>query len=198
MGGYKMAFANKIKNIFLLLLGGMLIMGSLSSCSKQDSFQNKIAIIKTNLGDMTFEFYFDVAPKAVENFITHSKNGYYDNLIFHRVIKDFMIQGGDPNGDGTGGESIWGGTFGYEFSDKITHEYGALAMAHSMLPDSNGSQFYIVNNKEGTHWLDGEHTVFGKLIEGFDVLEKISNQPTDANDKPNDDVIIKNIEIKTK
>ncbi len=184
-----------VKVWFLFLMGGVLLMGTLSGCENKENFRNKIAVIKTNFGDMTFEFYPDVAPKAVENFLTHSQNGYYDGLIFHRVIKDFMIQGGDPNGDGTGGESIWGGTFGYEFSDKVTHEYGALAMAHSMMPDSNGSQFYIVNNKEGTHWLDGEHTVFGKLVEGFDTLEKISEQQTDSNDKPVNDVVINKIEV---
>ena len=184
-----------LKITFLTLLGGLIIMGTLSGCN---NYKNKIATIKTNFGDMTFEFYDDIAPKAVENFITHSKDGYYDNLIFHRVIKDFMIQGGDPTGTGMGGESIWGGNFEYEISDEATHDYGALAMAHSPLPDSNGSQFYIVENKEGAHYLDGDYTVFGHLTSGGEVLDKIANQPTDSNDRPLKDVVIKTIEIKDK
>ncbi|MBP0979667.1 MAG: peptidylprolyl isomerase [Oscillospiraceae bacterium] len=169
-------------------------MAGLPGCA---NFQTKseVAVIKTSLGDMTVEFYPQVAPKAVENFITHSKNKYYDGLIFHRVIKDFMIQGGDPTGTGMGGESIWGGTFEYEISDQVSHDYGALAMAHSSLPDSNGSQFYIVSNKEGAHYLDGDYTVFGRVVDGFEVLDNISVQPTDDQDRPVTDVIIKTIEI---
>lgn len=187
-------FKKNIRKTMLILLGGFIFMAGLPGCA---NFQTKseVAVIKTSLGDMTVEFYPQVAPKAVENFITHSKNKYYDGLIFHRVIKDFMIQGGDPTGTGMGGESIWGGTFEYEISDQVSHDYGALAMAHSSLPDSNGSQFYIVSNKEGAHYLDGDYTVFGRVVDGFEVLDNISVQPTDDQDRPVTDVIIKTIEI---
>ena len=104
------------------------------------------ATIKTNKGNMTFELNSDAAPKAVENFATHAKNGYYDGLIFHRVIKDFMIQGGDPTGTGCGGESIWGKSFEDEFSLDARNYYGALSMANSG-PNTNGSQFFIVQAK---------------------------------------------------
>jgi len=181
------------------------------------------AIIKTNRGDMTFELYPDVAPKAVENFATHAKNGYYDGLIFHRVIQDFMIQGGDPNGTGTGGESIWGKPFEDEFDEKAHNYYGALSMANSG-PNTNGSQFFIVQAKTappqmlaqmeqltdngyprecidrykevgGTPWLDFHHTVFGMLTDGADVLEAIAAVKTDRADKPLYDVVIETIEI---
>lgn len=182
-----------------------------------------IAIIKTNRGDMTFKLNANAAPKAVENFATHSKNGYYDGLIFHRVIKDFMIQGGDPTGTGMGGESIWGDSFEDEFSIDARNYYGALSMANAG-PNTNGSQFFIVeaktvpkslisqmeNLKEngypqevidkykevgGTPWLDFHHTVFGELTDGADVLENIANVKTDPKDKPLYDVVIETIEI---
>ena len=153
------------------------------------------ATIKTNKGDMTFELLPDAAPKAVENFVTHAKNGYYDGLIFHRVIKDFMIQGGDPTGTGCGGESIWGSPFQDEFNLEARNYYGALSMANSG-PNTNGSQFFIVQAKDvpdslleqmeelkeqgypqevidkykevgGTPWLDYHHTVFGQVFEGM-------------------------------
>ena len=104
------------------------------------------AIIKTNKGDMSFNLMPEVAPKTVENFATHAKNGYYDGLIFHRVIKDFMIQGGDPTGTGMGGESIWGKNFEDEFSIEARNYYGALSMANAG-PNTNGSQFFIVQAK---------------------------------------------------
>lgn len=107
----------------------------------------ELAVLHTTMGDIKLRFFPDEAPLAVENFITHAKAGYYDGLIFHRVINDFMIQGGDPKGTGTGGESIWGGGFDVEFSLKLRHFRGALSMAHSQAPDSNGSQFFIVQNK---------------------------------------------------
>jgi peptidyl-prolyl cis-trans isomerase B (cyclophilin B) len=103
----------------------------------------QVAIMKTNMGEIKIKFFPNEAPKAVENFITHSQNGYYDGLTFHRIIQDFMIQGGDPNGNGTGGESIWGRPFEDEFSIKRLHYRGALSMANSG-PNSNGSQFFIV------------------------------------------------------
>ena len=104
----------------------------------------KIAIIETSMGTIKVRLFPQYAPKAVENFIGLAEQGYYDNLIFHRVIKDFMIQGGDPDGTGMGGESIWGSGFGYEFHEDLNHFKGALSMAHSSAPDSNGSQFFVV------------------------------------------------------
>ncbi|MBE6741384.1 MAG: peptidylprolyl isomerase [Ruminococcaceae bacterium] len=181
------------------------------------------ATIKTNRGDMTFILLPEAAPKAVENFTTHAKNGYYDGLIFHRVIKDFMIQGGDPNGTGTGGESIWGVPFEDEPSIDARNYYGALSMANAG-PNTNGSQFFIVQAKSvpqqlleqmeeltdngyprecidnykrvgGTPWLDFKHTVFGQLIDGADVLEDIAAVKTGMSDKPVYDVVIETIEI---
>ncbi len=165
-------------------------MSCFGGCNKND----KRATIKTSLGDIEVIFYTKEAPKAVENFITHAKNGYYDNLIFHRVIKDFMIQGGDPTGTGCGGESIWGEPFKDEFSNNVKHDYGALSMANSG-PNTNGSQFFIVQNKDGAEWLNGKHTVFGHVVNGYDVLDKIAAQQTDENDKPIKDVVIKTIEV---
>lgn len=182
------------------------------------------AMIKTNRGDMTFDLNEKAASKAVENFTTHAKNGYYDGLIFHRVIRDFMIQGGDPTGTGCGGESIWGHSFEDEFSLDARNYYGALSMANSG-PNTNGSQFFIVQAKTvpdslisqmealtdkgfprevidkykevgGTPWLDFHHTVFGMLTDGADVLEDIAAVKTGMSDKPVDDVVIETIEIK--
>lgn len=181
------------------------------------------AIIKTNKGDMSFDLMPEVAPKTVENFATHAKNGYYDGLIFHRVIKDFMIQGGDPTGKGMGGESIWGKNFEDEFSLDARNYYGALSMANAG-PNTNGSQFFIVQAKNvdpqllaqmedlqdngfprevidtykekgGTPWLDFHHTVFGMITDGEDVLEDIAATKTGMNDKPVFDVVIDTIEI---
>ena len=181
------------------------------------------AIIKTNKGDMRFILNPEAAPKAVENFVTHAKNGYYDGLIFHRVIKDFMIQGGDPTGTGCGGESIWGSPFQDEFNLEARNYYGALSMANSG-PNTNGSQFFIVQAKDvpdslleqmeelkeqgypqevidkykevgGTPWLDFHHTVFGNIIDGTDVLEDIASTRTGMGDKPVYDVVIETINI---
>lgn len=180
-----------------------------------------LATIKTNMGDIKVRLFPDKAPKAVENFITHAKNGYYDNVIFHRVINDFMIQGGDPLGTGYGGESKWGTPFEDEFSLDLRNYRGALSMANSG-PNTNGSQFFIVQNKNmaaemlsameqygfpftedvidnykngGTPHLDFVHTVFGQVYEGMDIVDKIADVKVDENDKPLEDVIIKSIEI---
>ncbi|MCX7772929.1 MAG: peptidylprolyl isomerase [Clostridia bacterium] len=176
--------------------------------------------MKTSMGDIKIKLFPEKAPKAVENFVTHAKNGYYNNLTFHRVIKDFMIQGGDPKGDGTGGESIWGKPFEDEFSPDLLNYRGALSMANSGA-NTNGSQFFIVQKKTmtdedkkylqqagypqeltklyeehgGTEWLDFKHTVFGQVYEGMDVVDKIAEIKTDANDKPTEAVTIQSIEI---
>ncbi|HEY9062142.1 MAG TPA: peptidylprolyl isomerase [Pseudobacteroides sp.] len=195
--------------------------------SKIDQFSapeknETIAIMKTNMGDIKIKFFYEVAPKAVENFLTHAKNKYYDGLKFHRVIKDFMIQGGDPMGNGTGGESIWNKPFEDEFSDKVHNYRGALSMANSG-PNTNGSQFFIVqlnkvddnsvqfmqqNNVSeevinqykkvgGTPWLDNRHTVFGQIFEGMDVVDKIANVRVVKESQPMEEVIINSIEVTT-
>ncbi|EAC9604764.1 peptidylprolyl isomerase [Listeria monocytogenes] len=174
----------------------------------------------TNRGTIRIKLFPEIAPKTVENFVTHSKNGYYDGLIFHRVIPEFMIQSGDPDGRGTGGESIWGESFEDEFSTEAFNLRGALSMANAG-PNTNGSQFFIVQKPDmpadmlgqmeqagfpvevieaykqgGTPWLDGRHTVFGHVIEGMDVVDEIANLPTGMQDKPVNDVVIEKINIK--
>lgn len=182
------------------------------------NYSGPVAIFKTNKGDIKIKLFSDIAPKTVENFITHAKNGYYNNGIFHRVISDFMIQGGDPDGTGMGGESIWGGSFEDEFSDRLFNTYGALSMANAG-PNTNGSQFFIVQasnfpsqmvsalrdlpaevadfyrQKGGTPWLDGKHTVFGQVIEGLNIVDEIAKVKVDMADKPRVDVVINTIEI---
>lgn len=137
---------------------------------------NPIAVLKTTQGSIEIELKPDMAPKAVENFVTHAKNGYYDGLIFHRVIKNFMIQGGDPTGTGRGGESIWGKPFKDEFApNAVFDKPGILAMANAG-PNTNGSQFFITT--VATYWLNGRHTIFGYVKNGMDILKKIENVPT--------------------
>ncbi len=181
-----------------------------------------LAVIKTNMGDIKVKLFPDKAPKTVENFTTHAKNGYYNGLIFHRVIKDFMIQGGDPTGTGMGGESIWGYSFEDEFSPELHNIKGALSMANAG-PNTNGSQFFIVQadsvpsnmlaqmkempesfpedivkayeEKGGTPWLDFRHTVFGQVMEGIEVVDSIANVKVGAADKPIEDVVIETILI---
>lgn len=183
------------------------------------------AKMKTTMGEMEIILFPNVAPKAVENFVKLSKDGYYNGITFHRVIEGFMIQGGDPTGTGMGGESIWKSPFEDEFDINYRNFYGALSMANSG-PSTNGSQFFIVtakNNvladiikqmreageekgypesvikayeeKGGAYHLDGRHTVFGHVIKGMDIAEKISKVKTDGQDKPVEDVKIELIEI---
>ena len=181
-----------------------------------------LAVMHTNMGDIKIKLFPEKAPKTVENFVTHSKNGYYNGLKFHRIINDFMIQGGDPRGNGTGGESIWGGSFKDEFDPELHNLRGALSMANSG-PNTNGSQFFIVQAKEvpanmleqmrdledngfpaditaayaelgGTPWLDFRHTVFGQVTDGMDVVDAIAAVKTN-NDVPCEDVLIESVEI---
>lgn len=147
------------------------------------------ALMKTSVGDIKISLFVNEASLAVNNFVYLSKNGFYNNVIFHRVIKDFMIQGGDPLGNGTGGP-------GYSFKDEQSGKKlvrGSLAMANSG-PNTNGSQFFIVTASE-TPWLDGKHTNFGQVIEGMEIVDKIENTQTDRNDKPLDEIKINSIEI---
>ena len=181
-----------------------------------------VAVMHTNMGDIKIKLFPDKTPKTAENFITHAKNGYYNGLKFHRVIKDFMIQGGDPLGTGIGGESIWGGKFEDKFDTELHNLRGALSMANSG-PNTNGSQFFIVQAsvapenmlaqmeeltdsgfprdiieayKElgGTPWLDFRHTVFGQVFEGLEIVDKIAAVETES-DKPCEDVIITSVDI---
>ena len=181
-----------------------------------------VAVMHTNKGDLSLVLFPEQAPKTVENFLTHAKNGYYDGIIFHRVIEAFMIQGGDPTGTGRGGESIWGQPFADEFSADLRNFRGALSMANAG-PGTNGSQFFIVTCADvgedmlgqmkavgwpdevidtykqagGTPYLDGKHTVFGQVIDGMDVVDDISKTQTGAQDKPVHDVVIESIDVTT-
>ena len=186
-----------------------------------ETVEGPIATIKTNHGDMRIKLFPDHAPKTVANFIALSKDGYYDGVIFHRIIKDFMIQGGDPTGTGMGGESIYGESFEDEFSEELYNVRGALSMANAG-PNTNGSQFFIVQNQHlpyskkeiarggwpepiaeiyaeqgGTPHLDRRHTVFGQLADeaSYEVLDAIAGVETGAMDKPGEDVVIETIEI---
>jgi peptidylprolyl isomerase len=157
---------------------------------------NPIAILETSKGNIKIELRTDLAPKTVENFVTHSKNGYYNGLIFHRVIKDFMIQGGDPTGTGAGGVSIWGGKFKDEFApNAVFDKAGILAMANAG-PNTNGSQFFITTVP--TYHLNGRHTIFGYVKEGFDVVKSIESVPASGRyegNRPLEDVKIISIKI---
>ena len=147
------------------------------------------ATLHTNHGAIELELFDGEAPKTVENFRTLAGDGFYDGVVFHRVIPDFMIQGGDPTGTGMGGP---GYTFEDEFNDHAVVR-GALAMANAG-PNTNGSQFFIVT-AEATPWLDGKHTVFGQVTNGMDVVDTISQLDTDANDKPREPVLIERVEL---
>jgi cyclophilin family peptidyl-prolyl cis-trans isomerase len=147
------------------------------------------ATLHTSEGAIELELYPDAAPKTVENFEKLSGDGFYEGVIFHRVIPDFMIQGGDPTGTGTGGP-------GYEFEDEFNEHRvtrGALAMANAG-PNTNGSQFFIVTAEEAS-WLDGKHTVFGRVTAGMDAVDRISQAERDANDRPRTPVTIERVEL---
>lgn len=185
-----------------------------------------IAVMHTSMGDISVRLFPELAAKAAENFKTHAKNGYYDGLIFHRVIKDFMIQGGDPLGTGMGGESIWGRPFPDEFACELHNIRGALSMANAG-PNTNSSQFFIVQAPSvpeqmisqmeqlgapdfppecvesykklgGTPWLDYKHTVFGQVFDGMDIVDKIASCKVGDGDKPEEDIVIQSITITVK
>jgi peptidyl-prolyl cis-trans isomerase B (cyclophilin B) len=147
------------------------------------------ATLHTNHGPIEVELFDEDAPKTVENFRKLAGDGFYDGVVFHRVIPDFMIQGGDPTGTGMGGP---GYTFEDEFNDHKV-ERGALAMANAG-PNTNGSQFFVVT-AEATPWLDGKHTVFGRVTNGMEVVDTISGAATDANDKPREPILIERVEL---
>ncbi|WP_415942732.1 peptidylprolyl isomerase [Mitsuokella multacida] len=153
---------------------------------------NRIAVFETNLGNFSVELFEDETPITTENFIDLAEKGFYDGVIFHRVIDGFMIQGGDPEGTGMGGP---GYTIEDEFRDDLRFDgEGILAMANTGMPHTGGSQFFITLDK--TPWLNGHHTIFGKVKEGMDVVRRIGHSETDMADRPLEDVVIKSIEIK--
>jgi len=154
---------------------------------------DQIAVIETTMGTIKIKLFPTKAPKTVENFVGLIEKGYYDGIIFHRVIPDFMIQGGDPTGTGMGGESLWGGKFEDEFSPDLKNIQGALSMANAG-PNTNGSQFFIVH-AEATPWLDGAHSVFGQVFEGMDVVDAIAKVERDGRDKPTTDVMMEKVTV---
>ncbi|ANU21642.1 peptidylprolyl isomerase [Planococcus plakortidis] len=177
--------------------------------------EETVVDMNTSEGTIRIRLFPEIAPKAVENFLGHAESGYYDGVTFHRVIEGFMLQGGDPTGTGSGGESIYGEPFEDEFSDRLFNFRGALSMANAG-PGTNGSQFFIVQAKEikegsasdypeeitaayeemgGTPWLDGMHTVFGQVDEGMDVVDQIAAVEKGAGDKPLEDIVIESIDI---
>lgn len=161
--------------------------------------ENPIVTFEMENGDKCVaELYPEVAPNTVNNFISLVNDGYYDGLIFHRVIKGFMIQGGDPEGTGMGGPdySIKGEFRSNGFDNPIKHEAGVLSMARSMMPDSAGSQFFVMH-KDSPH-LDGDYAAFGKVIEGMDVVDRIAEVKTDRMDRPTEDQVMKKVTVDTK
>ena len=208
-----------MKKVFLLLLAMVLMTGSCFAASGNASgnerttsvqdgpavkdvhkdvhkgdkkMVNRIAVFETNLGNFSVELFEDETPITTENFIDLAEKGFYDGVIFHRVIDGFMIQGGDPEGTGMGGP---GYTIEDEFRDDLRFDgEGILAMANTGMPHTGGSQFFITLDK--TPWLNGRHTIFGKVKEGMDVVRRIGHSETDMADRPLEDVVIKTIEIK--
>ncbi len=152
----------------------------------------KVAIMHTNMGDIYLRFFAEEAPKTVENFIGLSEKKYYDGVIFHRIIKDFMMQGGDPTGTGMGGESFFGKSFEDEFSSEVKNLPYSLSMANAG-PGTNGSQFFI--NEGDNTFLDGRHSVFGEVLLGTNIVDTIMKVKTGQSDKPVNDVVIDSIEI---
>lgn len=198
--------------------------GSVLNFTPPEKGEEIIVMTIKDYGDVKIKLFPEQAEKGVENFKGLAKDGYYDGLIFHRIINNFMIQGGDPLGNGTGGESIWGEKFDGGTSPDLTHVAGAVAYANSGSTATNGSQFYIVTGEKydedtlndltsyygismsddikklytelgGTPWLDGSYTIFGQVFDGLDVIFDIQSVATDANDKPEKDVVIEKVSV---
>ena len=168
--------------VFVALAASFVVFILKPKVKEQVMKEKQVVIIETNQGSIKIELDPNVAPLACENFIGLVNKNYYDGQVFHRVIKGFMIQGGDPTGTGRGGESLWGKPFEDECPPHITFDKpGILAMANAG-PGTNGSQFFITTAK--TPWLNGKHTIFGRVVEGYDVVTKIENAPAGHGDKP--------------
>lgn len=190
----------KTKNDLILFLGAASLIFLLASCGGNDEMKssekkpqasNSIASFETSLGNFEVELFEDKAPITTKNFIDLADKGFYDGLKFHRVIPDFMIQGGDPDGDGTGGP---GYTIKDEFHPDLKHDRPGMMSIANAGPNTGGSQFFIT--VAPTPWLDGKHAIFGKVIKGYDIVEKISKADADARDAPLEDVLIKKVAIK--
>lgn len=188
MGGFQyfLAFSTLsfiiicMKNLIKTILVAAIFLGF--TYRGEAAMDNTIVVLETTQGMVEIKLFTDLAPKACENFIGLVKKGYYNGLIFHRVIKDFMIQGGDPTGTGRGGESIWGKPFSDEVSAAASFDKpGLLAMANAG-PDTNGSQFFITTVK--TPWLNMKHTIFGEVVNGYDAVKKLENTEVDSSDRP--------------
>ncbi len=183
--------ARKVKQVKLLVIISVVVVAVVvASVFGYLYLKPRSVVIETNYGNIECELFLDRTPETAGNFEKLMVDGFYDGLTFHRVIPEFMIQGGDPKGDGTGGP-------GYSIDDEqaaldLKHNYGVLSMANSG-PNTGGSQFFIVVNPEGSHHLDGQHAVFGKVTSGMDVAVKISELPRDSNDKPLEPVIMKRV-----
>lgn len=186
-----------MKKLFLVIIILSLFISSNIFSQKKESKKMTdsitVAVIETNMGTIEIELFAKEVPKTVENFVGLAKKGYYNGVIFHRVIDNFMIQGGDPTGTGRGGESIWGKKFNDEFVPSLKHTGpGILSMANSG-PNTNGSQFFIT--LAATPWLDGKHTIFGKVISGMDVVKAIGKVAKNQSDRPLEDVVMESVTI---
>lgn len=177
-----------MKKILIICL---MVLGLMSAGNAKEA---QIVVLHTSAGDIELKMFPDIAPKAVENFVTHAKNGYYDGIIFHRVIKGFMIQGGDPTGTGMGGESIWGEDFDNEYGNNVVFDRSFLLAMANRGPNTNGSQFFITTAP--ADWLNGGYTIFGEVVSGQDVVTKIENVTTGDMDRPMVDQVIKKAILK--
>jgi cyclophilin family peptidyl-prolyl cis-trans isomerase len=173
------------KLLFVMVV--LLILG----CTGENTMKNRYAYFETSMGNFKVELYEDKAPITTKNFIGLAEKGFYNGLIFHRVMQNFMIQGGDPNGDGSGGP---GYTIPDEFSPALRHNSSGILSMANRGPNTGSSQFFIT--VVPTPWLDNKHSVFGKVVEGYSVVDAISKVPADKNNKPLTDVVIKKITIK--
>jgi peptidylprolyl isomerase len=174
--------ANRLSKLFILLFAGFMAAQNISAQETASTKEDVMVVLETNRGNIEIKLFADVAPKTVENFVGLINKGYYDGIIFHRVIKQFMIQGGDPTGTGRGGESLWGGKFEDEVTPNVKFDRpGLLAMANAG-PGTNGSQFFITTIP--TPWLNMKHTIFGEVTSGYDIVTAIENCKTAAGDRP--------------
>jgi cyclophilin family peptidyl-prolyl cis-trans isomerase len=184
------------KSFFVVMILSLFISSNIFSQKKETKKMTNdttVAVIKTNMGTIEIELFAKETPKTVENFVGLANKGYYNGVIFHRVIDNFMIQGGDPTGTGRGGESIWGKKFNDEIDTSLVFDNeGLLAMANSG-PNTNGSQFFIT--LAPTKWLNGHHTIFGKVITGMDVVKEIGKVAKNQMDRPLKDVIMESVTI---
>lgn len=187
----------KEKILFMLFVGFSLLISQekITKEKNLEESQNPVVVMETTMGTIEIELFAKETPKTVENFVGLVRKGYYDGIIFHRVIDNFMIQGGDPTGTGRGGESLWGKEFEDEIRSNLKHDGpGILSMANRG-PNTNTSQFFIT--LVATPWLDGKHTVFGKVVKGLDVVKAIGKVKTiKPGDRPEKDVIMKKVYIK--